>query len=163
MTVYLCGFMGCGKTTVGELLAMKLGVKLIDTDAEIVKKEGRSIPEIFAQDGEAYFRQVEAETIQELGKQNAVISCGGGAILNEKTAEIARKCGVVVLLDENFEDCYERIKEDENRPLVVNHTKEQLEEIFNQRSAIYRAHSTYVVPGGTSPLDMCQRVLKAIK
>lgn len=78
MTIFLCGFMGCGKTTVGEILAKKLGLPLIDTDAYIVEQEGKSIPDIFAQDGEPYFRKKEAEAIRTLCTQNAVISCGGG-------------------------------------------------------------------------------------
>lgn len=82
MTIFLCGFMGCGKTTVGEILAKKLGLPLIDTDAYIVEQEGKSIPDIFAQDGEPYFRKKEAEAIRTLCTQNAVISCGGGAMLN---------------------------------------------------------------------------------
>ena len=74
MTIFLCGFMGCGKTTVGEILAKKLGLPLIDTDAYIVEQEGKSIPDIFAQDGEPYFRKKEAEAIRTLCTQNAVIS-----------------------------------------------------------------------------------------
>lgn len=65
MTIFLCGFMGCGKTTVGEILAKKLGLPLIDTDAYIVEQEGKSIPDIFAQDGEPYFRKKEAEAIPD--------------------------------------------------------------------------------------------------
>ena len=96
MTIFLCGFMGCGKTTVGEILAKKLGLPLIDTDAYIVEQEGKSIPDIFAQDGEPYFRKKEAEAIRTLCTQNAVISCGGGAMLNPDSADYARKNGAVV-------------------------------------------------------------------
>ena len=75
--IVLSGFMGCGKTTVGEILAKQLGLPLIDTDAYIVEQEGRSIPEIFAQEGEPYFRKVEAQAIRTLCTKNAVIACGG--------------------------------------------------------------------------------------
>ena len=81
MTIFLCGFMGCGKTTVGEILAKQLGLPLIDTDAYIVEQEGRSIPEIFAQEGEPYFRKVEAQAIRTLCTKNAVIACGGGEVI----------------------------------------------------------------------------------
>ena len=81
MTIFLCGFMGCGKTTVGEILAKQLGLPLIDTDAYIVEQEGRSIPEIFAQEGEPYFRKVEAQAIRTLCTKNAVIACGGICLL----------------------------------------------------------------------------------
>ena len=99
MTIFLCGFMGCGKTTVGEILAKQLGLPLIDTDAYIVEQEGRSIPEIFAQEGEPYFRKVEAQAIRTLCTKNAVIACGGGAVLRAQNVRALRQNGVVVYID----------------------------------------------------------------
>ena len=128
--IFLCGFMGCGKSTVGELVARQLKLPLIDTDAYLVEQEGRSIPEIFAQDGEPYFRKIEAEAIRTLCGTQAVIACGGGAMLNPDSAAAARKEGVVVLLDESFDTCYRRIKGDTNRPIVQRSTKEELEQLF---------------------------------
>ena len=106
MTIFLCGFMGCGKTTVGQILAKKLGLPLIDTDAYIVQQEGKSIPDIFAQDGEPYFREKETAAIQALCQKKAVISCGGGAMIKPENAAYAREHGIVVLLDESFDTCY---------------------------------------------------------
>ena len=117
MTIFLCGFMGCGKTTVGEILAKQLGLPLIDTDAYIVEQEGRSIPEIFAQEGEPYFRKVEAQAIRTLCTKNAVIACGGGAMLNPDSAAYARENGAVVLLNESFDTCYARIQATPTAPL----------------------------------------------
>ena len=76
MTVFLCGFMGCGKSTVGSLLAKKLGCGFCDTDELVVKSQGMTIPEIFAQKGEPYFRKVEAETVKSLCGKNTVVACG---------------------------------------------------------------------------------------
>ena len=77
--ILLCGFMGCGKTSVGQALSFRLKWEFLDTDAMIEKREGRKIPEIFAQDGEAAFRQMEAQTAASLGRRrNTVISTGGG-------------------------------------------------------------------------------------
>ena len=88
MTIFLCGFMGCGKTTVGKVLSQMLRIPLIDTDEAIVESEGMSIPEIFEEKGEPYFRKVEAETVRSLCSKTAVAACGGGAMLNADTAAI---------------------------------------------------------------------------
>lgn len=159
MTIFLCGFMGCGKTTVGEELAKKLGLPLIDTDAYLVAQEGKSIPEIFDQDGEPYFRKKEAEAIRTLCTRKAVIACGGGAMLNPESAAFARRGGAVVLLDESFDTCYERIQDDENRPIVQRSTKEELQALFDQRAAVYRANASHIVPGGASPEQMAERIV----
>ena len=158
MTIFLCGFMGCGKTTVGEILAKQLGLPLIDTDAYIVEQEGKSIPEIFAQEGEPYFRKVEAQAIRTLCTKNAVIACGGGAMLNPDSAAYARENGAVVLLNESFDTCYARIQGDTKRS-----TKEELHQLFNQRAGIYRAHASHVVDGGVSPEQMAERVAAAVQ
>ncbi len=163
MTIFLCGFMGCGKTTVGEILAKKLGLPLIDTDAYIVEQAGKSIPDIFAQDGEPHFRKLEAEAVRTLCTRNAVISCGGGAMLNPDSAAYARKSGAVVLLDESFDTCYGRIQGDTNRPIVQRSTKEELHQLFDQRAGVYRAHASHAVPGGVSPEEMAERILAAVK
>ena len=163
MTIFLCGFMGCGKTTVGEILAKKLGLPLIDTDAYIVEQEGKSIPDIFAQDGEPYFRKKEAEAIRTLCTQNAVIACGGGAMLNPDSADYARKNGAVVLLDESFDTCYGRIQGDTNRPIVQRSTRDELHQLFDKRSGTYRAHASHVIPGGVSPEEMAERIMAAVK
>ena len=161
--IFLCGFMGCGKSTVGELVAKQLQLPLIDTDAYLVEQEGRSIPEIFAQDGEPYFRKIEAEAIRTLCGTQAVIACGGGAMLNSDSAAAARKEGVVVLLDESFDTCYRRIKGDTNRPIVQRSTKEELEQLFRKRAAVYRANASCVVAGGVSPKKMAERVIAAVQ
>ena len=104
MTVFLCGFMGCGKSTTGKILAKNLGLSYIDSDEFIVEQEGMTIPEIFEKKGEPYFRKVEAEGIKSLCGKNAVVSCGGGAMLNSDTAAYARENGCVVFMQE-LSDC----------------------------------------------------------
>ena len=151
MTIFLCGFMGCGKTTVGEILAKQLGLPLIDTDAYIVEQ------------GEPYFRKVEAQASRTLCTKNAVIACGGGAMLNPDSAAYARENGAVVLLNESFDTCYARIQGDTNRPIVQRSTKEELHQLFDQRAGIYRAHASHVVDGGVSPEQMAERVAAAVQ
>lgn len=133
--ILLCGFMGCGKTSVGQALSFRLRWDFLDTDAMIEKRQGRSIPEIFAEDGEEAFRRMEEDTARLIGRRkNVVISTGGGFLMREETVSALRQSGgyeSVVFLDCSFETCYQRIK-DSDRPLVRNNTKEQLEEIFNK-------------------------------
>lgn len=143
-SIYLCGFMGCGKSYIGRRLAEQRGMPFADLDSYIVEKEKRSIPEIFEQDGEPYFRLLEAKYIKELSN-GCVVATGGGALINENTALYANTNGITVFLDAEFELCYERIKNDRNRPLVVNNTEEQLREIFEKRREIYERHSQVVV------------------
>ena len=141
-SVYLCGFMGCGKSHIGRLLAAELGRELVDLDKVIVDREGMSIPEIFEKFGEPHFRSLEAKYIRELG---------GGYI------------GISVYINTPFEVCYERIKNDSNRPLVVNNTQEQLRQLYDTRSAIYRRNSMYMVNGNARDSVICGEIVKLVK
>ena len=97
-SVYLCGFMGCGKSHVGRQLAAALGREYVDLDRVIVEREGMTIPEIFDKFGEPHFRQLEAKYIQEL-KEGYVVATGGGALINDNTADFARKSGLSVFIN----------------------------------------------------------------
>lgn len=160
--LYLCGFMGCGKSYMGRLLAKKLGCRLIDLDAYIEEKEGKAIPEIFADEGEPHFRKLEEKYIREM-PENCVVATGGGAIINPVTAETARKAGTVVFLDADFELCYSRIKGDAHRPLVMKNTKEQLKALFDTRRKIYLEHSDLSVASDRSGEEIAEEILKGLK
>ncbi len=155
--------MGCGKSTSGQLLAQKMGLKFTDLDDYIEEKEGMSIPEIFSQKGEPYFRAAEAQAVKDLSSENTVVACGGGTIINDNSARIARENGTVFFLDIPFEVCYDRIKDDTHRPLVVNNTKEQLHEIFNTRHDIYLKNSTLSVDADKTPAMLCEDIIKTLK
>ena len=163
MTIYLCGVMGCGKSTAGKLLAQKLGMKFTDLDDYIENREGMSIPDIFSEKGEPYFREKEAQAVKELSAENSVVACGGGTIINDNSARIARENGTVIFLDIPFEECYKRIKDDPHRPLVVNNTKEKLHEIFSTRHDIYMKNSTLTVEADKSPSLLCEEIISAVK
>lgn len=164
MTIFLCGFMGCGKSTVGSLLAKKNGCGFCDTDELVVKNQGMTIPEIFAQKGEPYFRKVEAETVKSLCGKNTVVACGGGAMLNSDTAKTVKENGgIIVYLNVPFEECYSRISGDTNRPIVMNNTKEQLEEIYNKRHTIYMANSTVMVEATGSPTEITSAITDILR
>lgn len=163
MTVFLCGFMGCGKSTIGRLAAKKLGCGFCDTDDLIVRTLDMTIPEIFAQKGEPFFRKTEAEIVKSLCGKTTVAACGGGAMLNPDTAKAAKESGsAVIFLDVPFEMCYERIKDDTNRPIVMNSTKEELEKLYNDRRNIYISNSTIRLECCGSPVEIAEQIASSI-
>lgn len=158
-SVYLCGFMGCGKSHIGRMLSEQLHRELVDLDRVIVEREGMSIPEIFEKFGEPHFRQLEAKYIRELSG-GYIVATGGGALINDSTAQFARESGLSVYINTSFEVCYERIKHDSNRPLVVNNTPQQLRELYNKRSEIYRRNSMAMVNGNAKDNVICDEIAK---
>ncbi|HOC33478.1 MAG: Shikimate kinase [Firmicutes bacterium ADurb.BinA205] len=164
MTIFLCGFMGCGKTTAGKLAAKKLGSGFTDTDDLIVRTLGMSIPDIFEKKGEPFFRQTEAEIVKSLCGKTIVAACGGGAMLNPDTAKAAREAGAeIVFLDVPFETCYERISGDTNRPIVMRSTKEELKALYDQRREVYLSHSTVRVECDGSPVENAEKIAQAVR
>lgn len=161
--VFLCGFMGCGKSTIGKLLANKLDCGFTDMDNYITEKLGMSIPQIFAEKGEDYFRNTETEVIGELAEKGGVIACGGGAMLRKTNADIANAGGTVVFIDVPFDTCYKRISGDENRPLVMNNTKEELNLIFEGRAPVYREHSAVTADGSGSPMEIAEKIISVLR
>ena len=161
-SIFLCGFMGCGKTHTGKLLAKRLKLPFVDLDEYIVKRENRSIPEIFEQSGEPYFRELESECLKELG-EGCIVATGGGTLINENTAEYANKQGVTVFLDARFPVCYGRLKDDKNRPLAVNNTREQLYRIYLKRRKIYKKHSKITVKAEGTGNDIVNSVIKLVE
>ncbi len=158
-SVYLCGFMGCGKSHVGRQLAAALGREFIDLDRYIVNAERMTIPFIFEKYGEPHFRKLEAKYIRELSGDK-VVATGGGALINDETAAFARQSGLSVYINTSFEECYERIKGDANRPLVVNNTKEQLEELYNKRAVIYKRNAACMVNGCAADTVIVEEIVK---
>ncbi|WP_295211898.1 shikimate kinase [Ruminococcus sp.] len=161
--IFLCGFMGCGKSTVGKILAKRMGCECIDLDKYIEDEAGMSIPEIFEKQGEAHFRQLETEALAAFADIGGVVATGGGALLSEENCEVAKRSGMVVFIDTYFATCYDRIKDDPNRPIAYNSTKEQLLERYNYRRPLYEAHSHYTISGGYPPLVIAAKIQKLYK
>lgn len=123
MRITLYGFMGAGKTTLGKALAQRLDYRFVDLDAEIVKETGKSIPDIFAQDGEIAFRKIEHQVLKEFikrNKDNVVLALGGGAILQPNNRKLLELRGFLkVYLDVSVPELINRLKNDkEYRPLL---------------------------------------------
>jgi len=163
-SVVLCGFMGCGKTTVGELAAKMLGMEYVDADQYIVEKAGMTISEMFERYGESYFRDREHEAMQELsGRENTIISSGGGALTFQRNVDAVRAGAFIVYIHTAFALCYERISKDPNRPLVKANTKESLKALYNRRDGLYRACADTIITNNTTPQESAEALCARIK
>lgn len=163
--VILCGFMGCGKSTVGTLLAEKLNFTFVDTDKVIEQRENMSVSEIFAVHGEEYFRTVETAVINDLCQLNSqIIATGGGAVLNPSNANTLRDNGTVFFLDVTPETVLERLKDDTSRPLLQKKDRESaVRELMNIRRPIYVKHSHYTINGNQNPEGVLQEINRILK
>jgi len=146
--VFLIGPMGAGKSTIGAPLAERLGRPFRDMDRMIVKKTGRSIPQIFADDGECNFRALEGQMLSELcaSKEPAVIATGGGVVLSAPNRKRMQGSGTIVWLDVSPELVAERIRGDTNRPLLIGvDTLQKARQLDHQRRRLYASIAEYKV------------------
>ena len=148
--IFLVGMMGAGKTTVCKLLAQQTGKTFIDSDEEIQRRTGVTIPHIFDVEGEAGFRQRETAVILDLSLRNdIVLATGGGAVLAEQNREALRNNGVVVYLKGSVHDMWQRTRHDRNRPLLQTaDPRAKLEELYKLRDPIYMQVADLVMPTG---------------
>lgn len=163
VNLYLVGFMGTGKTTVGRAVAHKLSFHLLDSDHEIERQQGKAIPEIFAQDGEPAFRQMERAFI-EGGHPLArtVISCGGGLVVQPGMLELLRTKGVVVCLHASIETILARTARHRNRPLLdVENPEDRVRTLFAQREPIYKRCGTVILTDSRPLHDIVGHVMRA--
>ena len=157
--LFLIGYMCAGKTTIGTALAQQLGYRFIDLDQYIEQLEGKSVSAIFADKGEAYFRQLETDCIQELiqkyvkeGAEQVVFATGGGLPMREENRKLLKQLGQVFLLKASQETIYERVKGDTTRPLLqCENPLEKIGQMLGQRREAYEdaADITISVDGKT--------------
>jgi len=148
MNIVLIGYRGTGKSTVGRLLAARLGRDLVSTDAEIVKRAQRTIPEIVAQEGWENFRDLESDLCRELASRDQlVIDTGGGAILRAQNVEELKRNGTVFWLTASIETIAKRIGGDNQRPSLTG-TKsfvDEIQDVLRERTPKYQAAADYVI------------------
>ncbi|MER6676129.1 shikimate kinase [Streptomyces sp. NPDC000983] len=162
--VVLVGPMGVGKSTVGQLLAERLGVGYRDTDDDIVAEQGRTIAEIFVDEGEPAFRAIEKEAVRRaLGEHDGVLALGGGAILDEGTR--ASLAGLrVVYLSMDVEEAVRRTGLNAARPLLAVNPRKQWRELMDARRHLYEGIATAVVAtDGRTPEEVTQVALDALE
>jgi shikimate kinase/3-dehydroquinate synthase len=154
--------MGAGKTTIGRILARKLGKRFIDSDHEIEARTGASIPWIFEIEGEQSFRRREAEVIRDLASQKGIVlATGGGAILHPDNRACLKAAGVVIYLRANVNSIMVRVSHDKNRPLLQTaDPRKKLEELTAQREPLYREIADLVIDTGRPNVQsMVQTIL----
>lgn len=165
--IVLIGFMGSGKTSVGEHLSKLLEMEYVDTDNLILEKSGKTINEIFEVHGEDYFRKLEMSTIKDLeGYKNTIISCGGGVVLNSENIRILKQNATIVWLKARPQEIYNRISHDKTRPLLKdNFTLAHLEKTLNSRLVLYEdSKDIEIETDGKSIDEVCNEIIgKLIK
>ena len=169
MTITLIGYRGCGKSSVAQPLAEKLGWNWIDADAEVERRAGRTIREIFADDGEPTFRRIEREVIASLlQKEELVLAAGGGAVLDPQTRHEMPQAGPVVWLQASVDILERRIEADrttaDRRPALTEQGgRNEIEQMLTQREPLYRECATLVVQTDTLTVDMIvHRIIHAV-
>ena len=163
--LYLVGFMGTGKSAVGRSVANRLGYTFIDSDQAIEKAAGRSIKEVFDSGGEAAFRKLERQFIDEGHvSECCVVSCGGGLIAQPGMLDLVRAKGPVVCLLASAETILERTKGSEKRPLLnVEDPLVRIRELLAEREPIYKKSGTEVLTDGRTISDVASHVFRVYR
>lgn len=153
--IVLIGFMGCGKTTIGEKLAYKLNYNFVDSDKQLQKEAGTNINDIFKLYGENYFRQLENSIISSIAKlKKQVIATGGGIIKNENNIRLLKKSGIILYLKASPEHIYNNIKNDTSRPLLQCEDKfGKIKELLNERENLYQIYCDIIIEVSNHSID----------
>ena len=169
MAITLIGYRCTGKTSVAAPLAERLGLSWVDADLELERRDGRTIRQIFADDGEPGFRRFERETIAELlARDQLVLAAGGGAVLNEQTRRDMQAAGPVVWLQASVDTIESRLRDDETtavrRPNLTSiGGRREIEELLTQREPLYRDCATLTIETDQLSLDeIVDRIVAAI-
>ncbi|MGY4707071.1 shikimate kinase [Candidatus Bipolaricaulota sp. J31] len=166
--IYLIGFMGAGKSTVGRILAERLGWEFLDTDELIAARAGRSIPEIFSQFGEGRFRDLERGAVAEVSrKKGLVVALGGGAPMDDRNWRLLESTGVTVYLRESPEVLAHRLAHDATRPLLSGHEgaarPRRIEELLSLREPRYLEADIVVECRGRPPEEIAGEILERLR
>lgn len=163
VNLYLVGFMGTGKTTVGRAVGQKLGFQVLDSDHEIERQQGKSIPDIFAQEGEPAFRALERAFIEEgHPAERTLVACGGGLVVQPGMLELLQRKGVVVCLHASLDTILQRTARHRNRPLLdVEDPAERIRTLYAAREPIYKRSGTVILTDSRPLNDIAAHVIRA--
>jgi len=157
--VILCGFMASGKTTVGTLLAETLHVPFADTDDLIMADAGKSIPDIFREEGESGFRDREFAAAKKVSVMDpCVISTGGGMMTFERNGELLSRTGIVICLSRSFETSFAILRSDSTRPMVFQKTKEEIFDLYSSRMDLYQKYAAVVIENNGSKKECVEKI-----
>ncbi|MBW3558109.1 MAG: shikimate kinase [Actinobacteria bacterium] len=163
--ILLVGMMGSGKTTIGRMLAERLGWDYLDSDEQVCRNTGRSVREIFETDGEAAFRAEEKRALHQAvsGDQPAVVAVAGGAVLDEENRATLAQGGTVIWLDAPPEVLAGRVRAgSDHRPLLGDDAAAALERLDRERRPLYQELADVVVDAASKPANVVDRILRAI-
>jgi shikimate kinase len=165
INLYLVGFMGTGKSTVGRLLARQLGRQFLDSDHEIERGAGKPVARIFAEDGEARFRALEREFVEHgHPAEGVIVACGGGLVVPPGMLELLRARGVVICLHAPIETILQRTMHATHRPLLqVENPEQRLRDLHAQREATYRRTGTLVLTDKRPMREIAAHVLRVYR
>ncbi len=161
--LYLTGFMGSGKSTVGSILAEQLGVQGVDTDRLIEEQEKMSISEIFGTYGEEYFRSLETDLLKELPDDNILIITGGGMVLKPENRRWMKENGVVIYLRCEMDEIKRRLQHDTSRPLLSGKRIREIQSVFDERKGLYEEAEIIVDTTGKKPDFIAREIVECLK
>lgn len=158
--IVLIGMMGTGKTTVGARLAEETGYPLVDLDALISETAGCPIPQLFAERGEPYFRDLEAAVLKDvLAREGIILATGGGAVLRKENCLEMTSRGWVVALKATLDEIVSRVGEDPGRPLLAGGARSRVEALLEQRRQAYDFAHVIIDTSGKSPEEVSAEIL----
>ncbi len=160
--IYLIGFMGTGKSTIGRQLAQQLDYLFLDSDQVIEEKEGRSIPQIFSDQGDAAFRVMEKAFVESgHPEKGCVVSCGGGLIFQEGLQEVMESKGIIISLFASPETIYERTRANANRPLLqVDDPMAEIKALLEKRMPVYLQAGIGVLTDGRTISEIVSHIVR---
>ena len=163
--IYIAGFMGTGKSTVGKIIAKKLNKKFVEMDELIEERESEKINNIFAKKGETYFRTLENKLFREISFETGlVVSCGGGLVCNGENLDLAKKTGTVISLMASPLSIYERTKNNKDRPLLNGDKPlDKIKELLDKRLCFYNKAHYLIDTEGVSPKKISEKIINLLK
>jgi shikimate kinase len=161
--IFLLGFMGAGKTTIGKLLAAALGMHFVDLDDRIVSHHGCSINDIFSQHGEDVFRSFETQALDQVAQaSNQVVSTGGGIVGRNENWPLMQRGGVTLFLECQWETIVQRLKESTDRPLVNQNSLQGLNALYQSRLPLYGQADYVVQVDGLTPPEIVEAIKQLV-
>ena len=158
--IVLIGMPACGKSTIGYWLSKKIGYPLLDTDKYLEEKENRIISDIFSNEGEEYFRNLETKYLKELsGKEGTIISTGGGAVKKKENIDILKKNGIIIFLNREINDISK--ENHKHRPLLQDINN--IQKLYDERIDLYKKYSDIIIKNNDDMSIIVDRIITALK
>lgn len=158
--IVLIGMPACGKSTIGYWLSKKIGYPLLDTDKYLEEKENRIISDIFSNEGEEYFRNLETKYLKELSeKEGFIISTGGGAVKKKENIDILKKNGIVIFLNREINDLSK--ENHKHRPLLQDINN--IQKLYDERIDLYKKYSDIIIKNNDDMSIIVDRIITALK